>query len=262
MQTGLQGKVALVTGASNGVGKSIAVALAQEGVRLALCAHDERELKITADEIQAQTHADIMAVKANTMKINDIRRFVNAAIKKFGRIDILVNNAESPHVGGIFETTDEEWENEIQLKLLGYIRVAREAAKFMKVNGAGRIINIVGMTGKEPAPSLMVPGIVNAALLNFTRSLSKELEVHRIRVNSISPDVDDLLLTDETIKLQAADPKEPSDEVHQSTLRPAKSGRISTNDIAQAVVYLSSDAAASINGISLNIDAGRSSGVW
>src|ERR1041385_4564320 len=103
MNTGLQGKVALITGASKGIGKAIALAFASEGVRLGLCARDDRQLKLAADEIQINTHADVIAVKTNVTKLNDIHRFVSAAAEKFGRIDILVNNAGGAHIGGILD---------------------------------------------------------------------------------------------------------------------------------------------------------------
>ena len=183
MNTNLQGKVVLISGASKGIGKAAALMLATEGARLALCARDEKALKLAADEIQAQTHADVLTVKANMTKSNDIHRFVSAAINKFDHVDILINNAGGANVGGILTTTDEDWEYHIQLKLLGYIRMAREVIPYMKTNGGGKIINIVGMAAKEPNPLFMVPGVTNAALLNFTKSLSKELEKDNITVS-------------------------------------------------------------------------------
>src|ERR1044071_1543239 len=139
MLTGIQGKVILITGASKGIGKAIAHALAVEGARLAICARDERVLQLAADEIQAQTKTDVLPVKANMTKLNDIKRFVDSAAKKFNRIDVLINNAGGAHVGGVLTTTDENWEYNIQLKLLGYVRMAREVVPHMKAAGGGKI---------------------------------------------------------------------------------------------------------------------------
>lgn len=263
MNTGLQGKVALITGASKGIGKAIALALAEEGVRLALCARDERELKLATDEIQHHTKADILAIKANTTKLNDIRRFVSTTAKKFNRIDILINNAGGAHIGGIFQTTNEEWEYHIQFKLMGYIRTAREVIPHMKKNGGGKIINIIGTAGKEPNPLYMVPGVTNGALINFTKSLSKELESDNITVNGINPGTTDTPLTEETFKSLAGFLQKTPEEIRKSTSELSPRGRIaSPEDIAKVVVFIASDAANFINGISLNIDAGKILGLW
>ena len=263
MNTGLAGKVALITGGSKGIGKAIALLLATEGVRIAMCARDERHLKLAADEIQAATHADIIAVKANITKLNDIHRFVEAAVKKFNRLDILVNNAGGAHVGGIHNTTDEEWEYHIQLKLLGYIRMAREVIPHMRVNGGGKIINIVGIAAKEPNALFMVPGVTNAAILNFTKSLSKELEADRIHVNSINPGTTDTPLTMETFRSLATIFQKTPEEVRQSAARSSMQGRLaSPEDVAKVALFLASDASSFINGTSINVDAGKSMGLW
>ena len=238
----LLGKLALVTGASRGIGKAVAERFAREGVRLALCARTEEELTRVADELRTQLHADVLAVKANMTRLNDIRRFVSGAVKKFKRIDILVNNAGGAHVGGILTTDDDAWEDHINLKLLGYIRMAREVIPHMKAGGGGRIINVVGMAGKEPSALAMVPGVTNAALINFTKSLSLELEPDRIAVNAVHPGTAGAPLAGES----AAGPNRTA----------------TGDDIAGVVAFLASNAAQFINGTSINVDAGRSSGLW
>ena len=262
MNTGLQNKVALITGASKGIGKATALLLAEEGVRLALCARDDRLLKQTADEIQNKTHADIIALKANTTKLNDIRRFVNATVKKYSRIDLLINNAGGAHIGGIQSIADEEWEYHIQLKLLGYIRMAREVLPHMKKSGGGCIINIVGMAAKEPRNFYMLPGVTNAALLNFTKSLSKELKNDNIRVVSVNPTTTDTPLTEQTFKSLATLSNKTPEEIRQTVEASFPQGRLlAAVDVAKVVVFLASDAAQFVNGISINLDAGTSAGV-
>ncbi len=262
MNTGLQGKVALITGASRGIGKAIALAFASEGVRLALCARNEEQLKLTADEIQIHTHADVIAVKANMTKINDIRRFVATAVKKFDHIDILVNNAGGAHVGGLMTTTDEEWEYHLQLKLLGYIRMARETIPFMKKNSFGKIINIIGTAAKEPAPHFTVSGVTNNGLVSFTKSLSKELEYDHILVNGIHPGTTDTPLTEETFKSLAALFQKAPDEIKQNAIASLPQGRLgSPEDIAKVAVFLASDAANFVNGSVIPVDAGKILGV-
>jgi 3-oxoacyl-[acyl-carrier protein] reductase len=262
LTTGLQGKVVLITGASKGIGKAIALAMAAEGARLAICARDDRKLNLTAEEIQAQTKADIIAVKANITKLNDVRRFVEAAVKKFNRIDILVNNAGSAHVGGVLTTTDEDWEYQIQLKLLGYIRMTREVIPHLKAAGGGKVINIAGMASSEPNPLTMVAGVTSAGILNFTKALSKELEKDNILVNCINPSTTDTPQTHETFKQLGIILQKTPEEVLQSFLASMPHGRIVTaDDVANVALFLASDAANYVNGISINVDAGQSHGL-
>ena len=263
VNTGLQNKVVLITGASRGIGRATALAFANEGARLALCARDDQLLNQTADEIQHAAHAEVLPVKANMTKLNDIRRVVEATVKKFDRIDVLVNNAGGAHIGGILATTDEEWEYHLQLKLLGYIRMAREVIPHMIKHGGGRIVNVVGMAAREPSALYMVPGVTNAGILNFAKSLSKELEPHKISVNSVNPGTTDTPLTAETIASLAKILNKTPEEARASVEASFPGGRLATaDDVARVILFLASDAAKFVNGVTVNIDAGRSPGVW
>jgi NAD(P)-dependent dehydrogenase (short-subunit alcohol dehydrogenase family) len=263
LTTGLEGKVVLITGGSGGIGRAVASALAAQGARLAICGRDEPRLQQTVDEIRAGSRADILPIKANMTKLNDIRRFVGAAMSKFGRIDILVNNAGGLHVGGVLQTSEEELEYHIQLKLLGYLRASREVIEHMKAAGGGKIINIIGMAGKEPNPVLFLPGAIDAALLNFTKSLSKELQGDKITVNSVNPGPTDTALAEETFKSIGALAQKSPEEIRLQASRSNAAGRIaSPGEIANAVLFLASEAANFINGASINVDAGESLGLW
>ncbi len=262
MKTGIQGKVTIVTGASRGIGKAIAMKFAEEGARLAICARTEEDLTRAADEITAQTHSDVLAVKANVAKMNDIKRFVGTTVKKFGQIDILINNAGSAHIGGILTTTEEEWEHHLQLKLLGYIRMAREVIPFMNQSG-GRIVNIAGMESHEPHPLSLVSGVINSAILNLTKSLAKELEHLHILVNAVNPSITDTKLTEATLLKLSVRQQQTPEEVMNALVASMPGRRlVAADDIANAALFLSSEAASYITGISINVDGGRSSGVW
>ncbi len=262
MYQGIAGKVALVTGGSRGIGKAIAIGLASEGARLAICARDEAELKITVDEIRVQTHTDIIGVKANVMKLNDIRRVVNAAVKKYSHVDILINNAAGLHIGGLLTTSDETLEDHIQTKLLGYIRTAREIIPYMKSVGGGKIINITGVEAKEPAPLFMLPGIINAAITNFTKSLSKELANDKIAVNCVSPATADTSLSAAAFQALAAISGKSMEEARAMAIRSVNGSLIDPQDIANIVLFLVSDLAKAITGTSITVDAGALNGIW
>ncbi len=262
MTSGIQGKVALVTGASKGIGKAVSLMLAEEGARLALCARGDEELKLAAEEIRIHTRADVLALNANLLRQNDITRFVNAAVKKFSRIDILVNNAGAGHVGGILSTTDEEWEYHLQLKLFGYIRMAREVIPYMKANGGGKIINIAGTDWRDPQPLSLASGVANAALVNFTKSLSKELRSDHITVNAVNPGTTDTPLTKERYAKMAAVLQKSAEELRASHEQVSPEGRFATpEDVAKAVLFLASDLSNRVNGATLDVDAGQSPGL-
>lgn len=136
--------------------------------------------------------------------------------------------------------------------------MAREVIPHMKKNGSGKIINIIGTAGKEPNPLYIVPGVTNSALINFTKSLSKELEPDKIFVNSINPGTTDTPLTIETFNALAKILRKTPDEIRQSIVEHSPRGYVaSPDDIAKVVVFIASDAANFINGVSLNVDAGK-----
>ena len=257
MNTGLHGKVVIVTGASRGIGKAIAYAFANEGARLMLCARTEEQLIQVQSEIKDKFHTEVFTVKANISRLNDIKRVVSKTVSKFKRIDILVNNAGGAFVGGIFQLTDEELENHINLKLVGYIRTSREVIPFMQQQGGGRIINIVGIAGKEPSPAMMIPGITNSALLNFTKSLSLELAKDNITVNAVNPGSTETPLTEAILGSLAVIQSKTPDEIRQAIASSNPFGRLALpEDVAAAVIFLASETSVFISGISVNVDGG------
>ncbi len=257
MNTGLHGKVAMITGASRGIGKAIAFGLANEGARLVLCARNEEQLVKIEEEIKDLFHTEVISVKANMTKFNDIKRVVAKAIQKFKSINILVNNAGGAHIGGLFDMTDSDIEYHIHLKLIGYIRAAKSVIPYMQQQGGGRIINIIGTAGKEPNFTMMLPGITNGALLNFTKSLASELAKFKITVNSVNPGTTLTPLTDETLGKIAALNTETSEETYNKLALSNPLGRLANpEDIASTVVFLASEAASFISGISINVDGG------
>jgi NAD(P)-dependent dehydrogenase (short-subunit alcohol dehydrogenase family) len=143
---GLKGKVAIVTGASDGIGKATAVRLAQEGARVAICARRPEPLEIAAAEIRSQG-GDVFAQSADMSKPADIDRFIKAVAAHYGRIDILVNNAGTSIRGPFATVTDDSWHQDIELKVFGAIRTCRLAVPEMKKHGGGRIVNISTVAG-------------------------------------------------------------------------------------------------------------------
>ena len=153
--------------------------------------------------------------------------------------------------------TDEELENHINLKLVGYIRTSREVIPFMQQQGGGRIINIIGIAGKEPSPAMMVPGITNSALLNFTKSLALELAKENITVNAVNPGSTETPLSEMIFSSLAVIQSKTPDEIRQAIASSNPFGRLAhPEDVAAAVIFLASETSAFISGISINVDGG------
>ena len=167
MQFDLNGKVALVTGGGRGIGKNVSLMLAQNGAEVALCGRTQETLDETAAEIRAMGR-QAWPVVADVRKYENIKSFVSEVVEAAGRIDILVNNAVYSVSAPFDEQSDENWQQHIDVKLMSYIRCAREVMPHMRTQGGGRIVNVTGMTARIVAALRPTNGVVNAGATNFT----------------------------------------------------------------------------------------------
>ena len=263
MDLELIGKTAIVTGGSAGIGLACAKALYREGVNTAIAARDEERLEQAVHEIRSAAtnpaEAEIMAISGDLTRAEDIQRVVQTAYKRFGRIDILVNNAGSARAGAFSDLEDETFLEAWNLKLLGYIRMVRAVLPYMSEQKDGRIVNIIGGAAHTPSPTFLPGSTANAALLNFTKGISKELVRNNIRINAISPGS---TATERAKRLnkQTAEAKGISEqEAWQQSIGDIPLGRrIEPEEIAAMAVFLVSDLAASVVGAEVAIDGGSS----
>src|SRR5215470_9507555 len=186
MNLGLQGKVAIVTGSSEGIGYATAHALAQEGVRVVLCARRDSLLVEARDTIAKETGADLLAVPCDVQQLPDVQRLVTATMQRFGTIHILINNAGSVPPHEFIDVDDAKWHQMLEGKLLSYIRVTREVVPYMQKAGWGRIISMAGTAGWEPSNSAMAIGVSNAAVINWTKSMSLQYAADGISVTTVA----------------------------------------------------------------------------
>ena len=185
MDLGLKGKVALITGASQGIGKAIALTLAEEGCNLAICARRKEALDSSAKEIRTKG-VEVLAIQSDVTKPEDNKNFVSQAAKKFGRIDILVNNAGHGNASDPMELPEEVFRHHMDLMLFGPIQLCREVVPYMRKQGWGRIINISSIFGKQPGNQLDYDSI-KASLQMVTKDLSNHLAKDNILVNAVCP---------------------------------------------------------------------------
>jgi NAD(P)-dependent dehydrogenase (short-subunit alcohol dehydrogenase family) len=258
MDLGLRGKTALVTGASEGIGKAIARALAGEGVRVAICARTEATLKAAAEEIGRATGISVVAIPADLRTLDGCQGFVEQAASRLGGVDILINNAGASAFGAFVDLPDEAFVDAISGKLLGYIRCARAVIPHMRRRGGGTIVNITGAT--QQAVPFHTPGSAcNAAIRMFSKELSMELGRLGIRVNSLAPGRIQTARADRLLETTAAAQGTTADAVLADLVRTIPSGRVGhVDDIADAVCFLVSARATYVNGAALVVDGSKS----
>jgi 3-oxoacyl-[acyl-carrier protein] reductase len=244
---GLNGKVALVTGGSRGIGRACAAGLAAEGCRVAICARGNAGLEVAARDLTG-TGAAVYAIPADLSEDASASRVVNEVVGRFGQLDILVNNAGAIRDGDFMDAPIAEWERDWRLKLSGYIRMAQAALPSMRARRGGRIINIIGTAARNPTTTFMAGGIANAGLINFTRALADLVASDRILVTAVSPGP--IAVAGSELDSTAASGTHPL-------------GRIGVpRDVADLVTFLASDRASFINGVVITVDGGASRGVY
>jgi 3-oxoacyl-[acyl-carrier protein] reductase len=187
MNFGLKNKIAVVTAASQGLGKASALALAQEGATVVICSRRQREIAETAKEIHDATGAAVVPMVADVMKWADIKQLVMEAKQQFGTIHILVNNAGGPPTGTISSLTDEDWLKGHDLTLMSMVRLTREILPMMTQQRWGRIITIVSIVAKQPINELLLSAAIRPGILGLTKVLANLHAKDHITVNTICP---------------------------------------------------------------------------
>ncbi len=261
MDFGLKGKAALVTGGSRGIGRASALALAEQGVDVAICGRTRETLDEAVAEIEAKG-VRAWGYEADVSRLQDIQRFVADASAAAGGVDILINNAVTSIPAPFDEQTDEDWQYHINVKLMAYIRCAREVLPFMREKRWGRIVNIGGMTARIAAPLRVTNGIVNAGVANFTKQLSGQVAAQNITVNCAHPGS---TLTERMLKnfeRRARDAGVGVDAIIAETVAAIPMGRlIAPEDLAATVLYFCSPLADIVTGQAIAVDGGSGESV-
>ena len=187
MDLGIKNKVALVTAASQGLGKASAIELANEGVKLAICSRDQDKINQTAEEIQNLSGAEVLAVKADLDSTDDIENLIKEIENKFNTVDILVNNTGGPKAGFFDDLSDEDWLKTFESTFLSAVRITRKVLPFMKKNKWGRIINISSVSAKQPIDNLMLSNGVRMSIHGWAKTLSNQVASENILINNVCP---------------------------------------------------------------------------
>lgn len=251
----LDGKVAIVTGGSRGIGEAIARTFAAHGARVVIAARKVEGVQAVAESIAKEHGADrALAVAAHTGKEDECVRLVAAAVEKFGKVDVLVNNAgTNPYFGPMLNAEMGAWDKTFDVNLKGYFWCAREVAKHCIAREApGSIVSITSVAGLMGTPLQGIYAATKAAVISMTKTLAIELAPSRIRVNAIAPGFVDTRLASAILK---------NDELLAHVLAKTPMRRYGTPDeIAGGALYLASDTASFLTGHTLVIDGGMTIG--
>lgn len=246
----LSGRVAIITGASRGIGGAIAKRFAEAGAAVVLSSRRQAALDEVADEIRAEG-GEALAIAAHNGDKQALISLVARTLKHHGRLDILVNNAATnPHFGTVLEATDSLWQKTLEVNLMGNVWLTQAAVEAMRKGGGGKIINVASIVGLNPGRYQGIYSITKAAIISLTKTLASELGADKIQVNAIAPGL---------VKTKFAQALWENDKLLTEIVGQTPAGRIGQPaDISGIALYLASSASDYTTGSVFVVDGGLS----
>ncbi len=257
MDLGLKDRVALVAASSTGLGKAVALGLAREGAKLALCSRKEAAVERAAEEIRRETGAEVLARAVDVTSYEQVQAFVAAVVERFGRIDICVANAGGPPSKSFAETTVEDWHRAAELNLMSTVYLARETLPLMAERRWGRFLSITSVSVKQPVDGLILSNSIRSGVVGLMKTLANEYGPYNVLVNNVCPGY---TATDRLIELANTLAKKSGvspAEVEKRWTTQVPLGRVGQpEEFANLVVFLASERASYITGTSIAVDGG------
>jgi 3-oxoacyl-[acyl-carrier protein] reductase len=263
MDLGLKDRVALVAASSEGLGKAVAMGLAREGAKLALCARTLSTLEATAAEIRAETGASVFARAVDVTKHDQVWRFVAETVAEFGCLDICVANSGGPPSKSFAETTVEDWHNSAQLNLMSTVYLAKETLPLMQQRKWGRFIVVTSISVKQPVEGLVLSNSIRAGVSGLVKTLANEYGPSNILVNNVCPGFTATARLIELAETLASKQGRSAAEVEKGWASGAPLGRVGQpEEFANLVVFLASERASYITGTTIAVDGGAVKGIY
>jgi 3-oxoacyl-[acyl-carrier protein] reductase len=259
MDLGVKDKVAIVAASSKGLGRASALTLAREGAKVTVNGRDAASLKKTADEIRAETGAEVLEVVGDMRNPDDIKRLVDETIAKWGRLDMMVCNAGGPPAGTFTTHMDDDqaWLDAINLNLMSTLRLSRAAIPHLEKVGGGSITNIVSTSVKQPIPHLVLSNTARTGVIGMAKSMALELAPKNIRVNNVCPGS---TRTDRILGLAKSRSAESGRDIEEILAEDAKQipmGRHGEpQEFGNVVAFIASPAASYVTGVTITVDGG------
>jgi len=254
MELGIKDKTAFVAASSQGLGKMVAMELAQEGASIIICGRNKNNLENTKQEIEKQTGATVLALAGDLSIAAEREQIIKSALHSYSTIDILVTNTGGPPAGKFEEFKQEDWDNAYHNLLSSVVGLVNGFLPGMKQQRWGRIISITSMAVKQPVNNLVLSNSVRASVVGLIKTLSNELALYNITVNNVMPGYTETERLNELIR------DNPSFSSAKSEIPMGRFGK--PEEFAAAVVFLASERASYITGQSLAVDGGWIKGLF
>ena len=257
MDLGLKNKVAIIGGASKGLGRASAQVLAEEGAKITICSRTSADLEQAATEIRESTGSEVMPYAAALDTLDTLTGMIKATVDHFGGLDILVNNSGGPPLARSADATEEQWETAVQRSLIFFGRMCRESIPHLKSRGGGRIINILASTVYNPIPNLALSGATRMGVVAYAKSLADEIGRDKILVNNVCPGS---ILSDRMLSNVTSRANELGISIEDALALRAEDtalGRVGEPvELANLVAFLASDKSTYITGTTILVDGG------
>lgn len=262
MDLGLKNKVAVVAGASKGLGRAVAKELAAEGARVAICSRNRDQIQQAANRIHSETGAEVYSEQADITRAGEVRTFVSNAARHFGDVHVLVTNSGGPPAGLFVSLRPQDWVQAFNLNLMSVVYLCSEVLPYMQRNRWGRIINITSIAVKQPVDGLMLSNSIRTAVIGFAKTLSNEMAPYNILINNVCPGY---TRTERVEELSAAMgerkgvSKERILKTWEGNIPMARLGR--PEEFAALVAFLASERSSYITGTTIPVDGGAFKGL-
>jgi 3-oxoacyl-[acyl-carrier protein] reductase len=257
MDLELTDKVAIVGGASKGLGRACAEVLAEEGARVAICSRSKDDLEKAGKDIRSATGRDVLVFAGDLDRPETIRGLVAATVERFGRLDILINNSGGPPLAQAQTASEEQWATAVERSLLFFARMCREALPHLKRQRAGRIVNILASTVYQPIPNLVLSGATRMGVVAFAKSLADEVGRDGVLVNNVCPGS---IMSERMLSNVGARAKQLGVSLEEALAQRAAEtavGRLGEpRELANLVAFLASGKSSYITGTTILVDGG------